>query len=106
MFICGSNFYIFNASQGTNDENHFRILTLIFLWLGLSLVQAESRQKKPAVTQLNQLVSDVMQRIAAPMIGGMITAPLLSLFVIPVIYLIWKRRGLEISTSTTDIKID
>ena len=50
--------------------------------------------------------SDVMQRIAAPMIGGMITAPLLSLFVIPVIYLIWKRRGLEISTSTTDIKID
>ena len=34
----------------------FRILTLIFLWLGLSLVQAESRQKKPAVTQLNQLV--------------------------------------------------
>ena len=27
--------------------------------------------------------SEVMQRIAAPMIGGMITAPLLSLFVIP-----------------------
>jgi len=23
VFICGSNFYIFNASQGTNDENHF-----------------------------------------------------------------------------------
>jgi Cu(I)/Ag(I) efflux system membrane protein CusA/SilA len=39
--------------------------------------------------------SDVMQRIAAPMIGGMITAPLLSLFVIPVIYLIWKKRGLK-----------
>ncbi len=38
--------------------------------------------------------SDVMQRIAAPMIGGMITAPLLSLLVIPAIYLIWKRRGL------------
>jgi Cu(I)/Ag(I) efflux system membrane protein CusA/SilA len=35
-----------------------------------------------------------MQRIAAPMIGGMITAPLLSLFVIPAIYLLWKRRGL------------
>ena len=30
--------------------------------------------------------SDVMQRIAAPMIGGMLTAPLLSLFVIPVVY--------------------
>ena len=36
--------------------------------------------------------SDVMQRIAAPMIGGMITAPLLSLFVIPVIYLLWKKQ--------------
>lgn len=38
--------------------------------------------------------SEVMQRIAAPMIGGMITAPLLSLFVIPAIYLLWKRRHL------------
>ena len=36
--------------------------------------------------------SEVMQRIAAPMIGGMITAPLLSMFVIPVAYLIWKQR--------------
>jgi Cu(I)/Ag(I) efflux system membrane protein CusA/SilA len=36
--------------------------------------------------------SEVMQRIAAPMVGGMITAPLLSLFVVPVVYLLWKRR--------------
>jgi len=39
--------------------------------------------------------SEVMQRIAAPMVGGMITAPLLSLFVIPAVYLIWKRRELK-----------
>jgi Cu(I)/Ag(I) efflux system membrane protein CusA/SilA len=37
----------------------------------------------------------VMRRIAAPMVGGMITAPLLSLFVIPAIYLIWRRRELS-----------
>jgi Cu(I)/Ag(I) efflux system membrane protein CusA/SilA len=37
--------------------------------------------------------SEVMGRIAAPMIGGMITAPLLSLFVIPVIYYMWKLRS-------------
>lgn len=37
--------------------------------------------------------SEIMQRIAAPMIGGMITAPLLSLFIIPVIYLLWKKRS-------------
>ena len=35
--------------------------------------------------------SEVMQRIAAPMVGGMITAPLLSLFVVPAIYVVWKR---------------
>ena len=39
--------------------------------------------------------SEVMQRIAAPMIGGMITAPLLSLFVIPAVYLLWKQRGMD-----------
>jgi Cu(I)/Ag(I) efflux system membrane protein CusA/SilA len=38
--------------------------------------------------------SEVMRRIAAPMVGGMITAPLLSLFVIPAIYLLWQRREL------------
>jgi Cu(I)/Ag(I) efflux system membrane protein CusA/SilA len=40
--------------------------------------------------------SEVMQRIAAPMIGGMITAPLLSLYVIPVVYLLWKGRTLQL----------
>lgn len=36
--------------------------------------------------------SEVMQRIAAPMVGGMITAPLLSMFVVPVVYLLMRRR--------------
>ena len=40
--------------------------------------------------------SEVMSKIAAPMIGGMITAPLLSLLVIPAIYLIWKKRELKL----------
>jgi Cu(I)/Ag(I) efflux system membrane protein CusA/SilA len=39
--------------------------------------------------------SEVMQRIAAPMIGGMITAPLLSLFVIPAAYRILRRRQIS-----------
>jgi Cu(I)/Ag(I) efflux system membrane protein CusA/SilA len=38
--------------------------------------------------------SEVMRRIAAPMIGGMITAPLVSMLVIPVLYVLWKQRGL------------
>ena len=36
--------------------------------------------------------SEVMSRIAAPMIGGMITAPLLSMFVLPAAYLLMRRR--------------
>ena len=39
--------------------------------------------------------SEVMQRIAAPMVGGMITAPLLSMFVVPAVYLLLRRRGLR-----------
>jgi Cu(I)/Ag(I) efflux system membrane protein CusA/SilA len=39
--------------------------------------------------------SEVMQRIAAPMIGGMLTAPLLSMFVIPAAYLLMRRRSLN-----------
>jgi Cu(I)/Ag(I) efflux system membrane protein CusA/SilA len=37
--------------------------------------------------------SEVMRRIAAPMLGGMITAPLLSLFVIPAAYRLMRRRS-------------
>jgi Cu(I)/Ag(I) efflux system membrane protein CusA/SilA len=39
--------------------------------------------------------SEVTQRIAAPMVGGMVTAPMLSMFVIPVVYLLWRGRGLK-----------
>ena len=38
--------------------------------------------------------SEVMSRLAAPMVGGMISSVLLTLLVIPVIYLLWKRRAL------------
>ncbi|WP_313284554.1 efflux RND transporter permease subunit [Stutzerimonas kunmingensis] len=36
--------------------------------------------------------SEVMSRIAAPMVGGMLSAPLLSLFVIPAAYRLMRRR--------------
>ena len=35
--------------------------------------------------------SEVMSRIAAPMLGGMVTAPLLSLFVVPAVYALMRR---------------
>ena len=39
--------------------------------------------------------AEVMQRIAAPMIGGMITAPLLSMFVIPAAYFLLNRKEIK-----------
>ncbi len=38
--------------------------------------------------------AEVMRRIAAPMVGGMVTSTVLTLVVIPVIYFLWRRRGL------------
>ncbi|MBT9613850.1 MAG: efflux RND transporter permease subunit [Burkholderiales bacterium] len=37
--------------------------------------------------------ADVMKRIAAPLVGGMISAPLISLFLIPALYGGWLNRG-------------
>jgi copper/silver efflux system protein len=39
--------------------------------------------------------SEIMQRIAAPMIGGMLSAPLLSMLAIPAAYLLLERRRLR-----------
>jgi Cu(I)/Ag(I) efflux system membrane protein CusA/SilA len=43
--------------------------------------------------------SEVMRRIAAPMVGGMASATLLTLVVIPAVFLIWKLRGVKDSES-------
>jgi len=39
--------------------------------------------------------ASVMKRIAAPMVGGMVTSTVLTLVVIPVLYYLWRRRALD-----------
>ncbi len=46
--------------------------------------------------------AEVMRRIAAPLVGGMLTAPLLSLFVIPAAYLMIRRREIERGASAAN----
>ena len=51
--------------------------------------------------------SQTMKRIAAPMVGGMVTSTILTLVVIPAIYYLWKRAevrrlGSEIESATDD----
>jgi copper/silver efflux system protein len=44
---------------------------------------------------ITQAGADAMKRIAAPMIGGVVTSAALELLIYPVIFFLWKRRGLE-----------
>jgi len=39
--------------------------------------------------------SEVMSRIAAPMVGGMASALVLSLIIVPVVYLLWRKQALK-----------
>ena len=41
-----------------------------------------------------QAGADVMKRIAAPMIGGVVTSSLLGLLLYPVLYVLWRSRSL------------
>jgi Cu(I)/Ag(I) efflux system membrane protein CusA/SilA len=47
--------------------------------------------------------SEIMRRIAAPMVGGMVTAPLLSLFVIPAAYLLVHSRRTSVLPRAKEI---
>jgi copper/silver efflux system protein len=42
--------------------------------------------------------ADVMKRIAAPMIGGMVSSTILTLVVIPVLYMLWRSRSTPVGT--------
>jgi Cu(I)/Ag(I) efflux system membrane protein CusA/SilA len=48
--------------------------------------------------------SEIMSRIAAPMIGGMLTAPLLSMFVLPAAFLLLRRRRTAVAIASTQPK--
>ncbi len=44
----------------------------------------------------------VMKRIAAPMVGGLVSSTLLTLIVLPAIYLLWKRFELRRRFASAD----
>lgn len=48
--------------------------------------------------------ADVMKRIAAPMVGGVITSGVMELLVFPVIYFIWRQRGLDKSSEPSALE--
>ncbi len=46
--------------------------------------------------------SEVMKRIASPMVGGLISATILTLFIIPAVYGLVKAKGVQSTQKTTD----
>ena len=48
--------------------------------------------------------ADVMKRIAAPMVGGVITSGLMELMVFPIIYFMWRGLHLEKSRVPTGVE--
>jgi len=73
-----------------------------------AIVEGASRRVRPIVMTASAVIfgllpimwshgtgADVMQRIAAPMIGGMVTATILALLILPILYAIWKTWELK-----------
>ena len=52
------------------------------------------------------LGTDVMRRIALPMVGGMASTTVLTLIVVPVIYFLWEGRRYHTSSENTPEKLD
>jgi Cu(I)/Ag(I) efflux system membrane protein CusA/SilA len=44
--------------------------------------------------------ADLMKRIAAPMVGGLLTSFIMELLVYPPIYLLWRKRQMLAAAST------
>jgi len=47
--------------------------------------------------------SEVMSRLAAPMVGGMVSTLVLTLFLVPVLYLLWQKQALNSAPESTRI---
>jgi Cu(I)/Ag(I) efflux system membrane protein CusA/SilA len=71
--------------EGAVDRVRPKVMTVATTLIGLLPVMIGS-----------ETGSEVMKRIAAPMVGGLISSAILTLIIIPAIYDIWKRRELSL----------
>lgn len=97
--------YLDQAIEGRRAEGRLRTLAD----LREAIVDGASRRVRPILMTASAVTfgllpimwtsgtgADVMKRIAAPMIGGMVSTTLLALMVIPALYFIWRRRELAL----------
>ena len=92
-----STIWVLSATQALSQSGQTMVMTVTAIIAGLM-----------PILWSHGTGADVMKRIAAPMVGGMVSATVLTLVVIPAIYLIWRRWqvGREaraaVGASTTD----
>jgi len=91
--------YLNQAWQQEKEKNHQALLQAV-------IYGAVKRIRPKAMTVLTIVIGllpvmygqqagyEVMQRIALPMLGGMLLAPLASLFVLPVLFYLWQKHQL------------
>jgi len=70
------------VSEGAVERLRPKMMTVVAIMAGLA-----------PILWSHGTGADVMKRIAAPMVGGMVTSTLLTLVVIPAVYYLWRRRG-------------
>ena len=82
--------------------------TLSFVELKQAIVEGAGLRVRPVMMTVATIIigllpvlygtgtgSEVMSRIAAPMVGGMFSAIVLTLLVLPAVYLLWRKRDLK-----------
>ena len=50
--------------------------------------------------------SEVMSRIAAPMVGGMVSAVILTLLVLPALFYLWRARSVKVDKGNTQVEVN
>ena len=77
------------VKEGAVERIRPKVMTVCAILFGLLPIMWSS------VTEAG---ADVMKRIATPMIGGIVTSAIMELLIYPVIYVLWKKRGLKSKT--------
>jgi len=71
--------------EGAVQRIRPKMMTVCAILFGLLLIMW---------SPINQPGADVMKRIATPMIGGVVTSAIVELLIYPVIYVLWRKRGI------------
>jgi len=100
--------YLNQAYQEKSAQAQLAGKTLSFIELKQAIVEGAGMRVRPVMMTVATIIigllpvlygtgtgSEVMSRIAAPMVGGMFSAIVLTLLVLPAVYLLWRKQSLR-----------